>query len=159
MGGHDAPITVFGRNSASGDYGFFKKYILNKQDFSPTVDELPGNSNVIRSIAENSGGIGYAKMGFRTDGVKLISLRTKADQILDPASLRSLINGDYPLAKPLYFILSADSTGKIPDTVIEFLRLIYSKEGQRAVVRDGYTPIPEVIAAQCRKLVNLMDSN
>ena len=52
------PISLYGRNSASGTYGYFKEHALGKGDFKDSVKEQPGSSAVVQGVASEKLGIG-----------------------------------------------------------------------------------------------------
>ena len=47
------PISLYGRNSASGTYGYFKKHAMFKGDYKPTVKEQPGSASVVLGVTED----------------------------------------------------------------------------------------------------------
>ena len=67
----------FGRNSASGTYGYFKLRALCGGDFMPRVNELPGSASVVQAVAGSLNGIGYASIGFRASGVRCCRWRSR----------------------------------------------------------------------------------
>jgi phosphate transport system substrate-binding protein len=135
------PISLYGRNSASGTYGFFKENAMNKGDYKTTVKEQPGSSSVVQGVSSDLGGIGYSGIGYKTSGVKAIKLGMSGDKLMEP-SHENALNGNYPLARFLYIYINK-APGKPTDKLIsEFLRFVLSKEGQQIVVKDGYYPLP-----------------
>src|SRR6185369_6915989 len=54
----DKPISLYGRNSASGTYGYFKEHALSKGDFKDTVKEQPGSATVVQAVASDRYAIG-----------------------------------------------------------------------------------------------------
>ena len=69
------PISLYGRNSASGTYGFFKEHVLQKGDYRDTVKEQPGSASVVQGVTEDRFGIGYSGIGYKTSGVKALAAR------------------------------------------------------------------------------------
>ncbi len=141
------PISLYGRNSASGTYGFFKENALAKGDFRGTVKEQPGSSAVVQGIASDLGGIGYSGIGYMTSGVRAVKLSKEGGEGAEPTSENAL-NGKYPLARFLYVYVNDSPNEKIDLLVKEFFTFVLSKEGQEIVVKDGYFPIPASIAKQ-----------
>ena len=135
------PLSLYGRNSASGTYGFFKEVALNKGDYKATVKEQPGSSSVVQGVASDLNGIGYSGIGYKTSGVKAIPLGPSTGKVFD-ASYENCLNGSYPLARFLYVYVNK-APGKPMDKLTgEFVRFMLSKEGQQIVVKDGYYPLP-----------------
>jgi phosphate transport system substrate-binding protein len=141
------PLSLYGRNSASGTYGFFKEHVLSNGDFKDTVKEQPGSASVVQGVTEDRFGIGYSGIGYRTSGVKVVSLDAKGGGF-SSGSYEDVVSGKYPLARFLYIYINK-APGKALDPVVrEFLKLVYSKEGQEVVVKDGYLPLTAAIVKE-----------
>lgn len=140
-------ISLYGRNSASGTYGFFKDNALGKGDYRPTVKEQPGSSAVISGIANDLYGMGYSGIGYKTAGVKVLNLGTEEGTLFD-ATPENAISGDYPLARFLIVYVNKSPNESIDTLTYEFLRFVLSKEGQEIVAKDGYYPLPAEVAAE-----------
>ena len=137
-------ISIFGRNSASGTYGFFKEHTLSKGDFKPTVKEQPGSSGVVQGIASDLYGIGYSGIGYATSGVHALSLADKGE-MMEP-SYENCLSGKYPLARFLMVYVNKKPGQPLDTLTMEFVKFVLSKEGQEIVVKDGYFPLPAEIA-------------
>lgn len=145
------PISLYGRNSASGTYGYFKDHALFKGDFKDTVKEQPGSASVVQSVGEDKASIGYSGIGYKTSDVKAISLAKKAGEEAFAPSYDNVMQGKYPLGRFLY-IYVAKQPGKALDPLVkEFLKYALSKEGQEVVVKDGYLPLTAELAAKMLK--------
>ena len=138
----DAPISLYGRNSASGTYGFFKEHALKNGDFKDQVKEQPGSASVVQGINEDRYGIGYSGIGYSTSGVKMVPLAAKAGQPFVEPTHANTKNGTYPLWRYLYIYVNQAPGKPLSPIVKEFLAYVYSKEGQSDVLRDGYFPVP-----------------
>jgi phosphate transport system substrate-binding protein len=142
------PISLYGRNSASGTYGFFKEIVLKNGDFRDEVKEQPGSAAVVQGITVDRGAIGYSGIGYVTAGVRAIPLAEKDGGKCVEADADNAYNGAYPLARFLYVYINK-APGKALDPLTrEFVKLIVSKDGQDAVMKDGYFPIPAAIAKE-----------
>jgi phosphate transport system substrate-binding protein len=136
------PMSLYGRNSASGTYGFFKEHALDKGDFKSTVKEQPGSSAVVQGVASDLGGIGYSGIGYVTSGVKAVPLGEAEGKFTEP-NYENSVSGDYPMARFLYVYINK-APGKPMDKLTEeFLKFVLSKQGQEIVVKDGYYPLPK----------------
>src|SRR5687767_10333553 len=136
------PISLYGRNSASGTYGFFKEHTLKNGDYKDTVKEQPGSASVVQGITEDRFGIGYSGIGYRTSGVKAVPLaETDAGPFL-AGTYQDVTGGKYPLWRYLYIYVNKAPGRPLDPLVGEFVKLMLSKEGQEAVVKDGYMPLP-----------------
>lgn len=140
-------VSSYGRNSASGTYGFFKSVALLKGDYKSTVKEQPGSSAVVQGIGSDLYGIGYSGIGYKTSGVKVLSLSVDGGKLYE-ASLENCISGDYPLARLLYIYINNNPVEKLDTLTKEFLKFVLSRQGQEIVVKDGYYPLPAAIAKQ-----------
>jgi len=145
------PISIYGRNSASGTYGFFKEHVLQTGDYRDTVKEQPGSASVVQGVTEDRFGIGYSGIGYKTSGVKALQLAEK-DQFFDGA-YANVTSGKYPLARFLYIYVNKAPGKPLDPLVKEYLKLILSKDGQEVVVKDGYLPLtPAIVAEELKKL-------
>jgi phosphate transport system substrate-binding protein len=140
------PISMYGRNSASGTYGYFKDVALFGGDYNPEVREQPGSSTVIQGIANDVNGIGYSGIGYATADVKPVALRMSEDDECALPTLENAVSGAYPLARFLYIYVNHDPNRSLDPLRAEFIRYVYSKEGQSDVVRAGFFPLVRVIA-------------
>ena len=134
------PISLYGRNSASGTYGFFKEHVLQNGDYKDEVKEQPGSASVVQGVTEDRFGVGYSGIGYKTSGVKALQLAEK-DQFFDGA-YANVTSGKYPLSRFLYLYVNKAPGKPLDPLVKEYLKLILSKEGQEVVVKDGYLPLP-----------------
>jgi phosphate transport system substrate-binding protein len=142
------PVRLYGRNSASGTYGYFKTVALCKGDYKDTVKEQPGSASVVQGVTEDPYGIGYSGIGYKTSGVKAVALAKKegdAYGTVDPADVYA---GKYPLARFLYVYVNKPPNSPTDPLVREFIRYVLSKQGQEIVVKDGYLPIGHDIVQQ-----------
>jgi phosphate transport system substrate-binding protein len=147
------PISLYGRNSASGTYGFFKEHTLGNGDYKDTVKEQPGSASVVQGVTEDRYGIGYSGIGYRTSGVKAVALAEKEGGGFSTGSYEDVKSGKYPLARFLYVYVNKAPGKSLDPFVKEFLKLVYSKEGQGVVVKDGYLPLPvELVKQELAKL-------
>ena len=146
------PISIYGRNSASGTYGYFKKKALCKGDYKDTVKEQPGSASVVQGITEDISGMGYSGIGYRTSGVKTIELTREAGECAPP-DLKNVVSGKYPLGRYLYLYVNKSPNQQLDPLRKEFLLYILSKEGQEIVVKDGYLPLPADKVAELRAKV------
>lgn len=141
------PISLYGRNSASGTYGFFKDVALEGGDFKPTVKEQPGSSSVVQGVANDLGGVGYSGIGYKTSGVRTVPLIGPDGKPHEP-SLENALDGNYPLARFLYIYVNKPPGRPMDRLTTEFLRFVLSRGGQEIVIKDGYYPLPAVLARE-----------
>jgi len=138
-------IQIFGRNSVSGTYGYFKKKALCKGDYKKTVNEQPGSASVVQSVSASLKGIGYSGIGYKTSGVRAVPLAKKTGGEFVDATPANAVKGKYPLSRYLYVYVNKHPNKSLPPLELEFLRLVLSRAGQLVVVKDGYIPLPSKV--------------
>jgi phosphate transport system substrate-binding protein len=146
----ERPISIYGRNSASGTYAYFKEHALFKGDYKDTVKEQPGSASVVQGVTEDQYAIGYSGIGYKTSGVKAIALAAKDGEPFYPAEPEAVFSGKYPLARYLYVYINKAPNKPLDPLIGEFLRYVLSQEGQQVVVKDGYLPLPKSIVDEER---------
>lgn len=141
-------VQLYGRNSVSGTYGYFKEHALCKGDFKSSVNEQPGSASVVQSVSTGLNAIGYSGIGYKTSGVRALPLAKKDGEPFVEANDENAISGKYPLSRAL-FVYVNKAPGKALDPMVkEFMTLVLSKEGQQVVEKDGYLPLPAAVAAK-----------
>ena len=146
----DKSIQLYGRNSVSGTYGYFKEEALCKGDYKSNVNEQPGSASVVQSVTSSVNGIGYSGIGYKTSGVKAVPLAEKEGQAFVEATPENAIAGTYPLARFLYIYVNKNPNAPLPPLEQEFLKMVLSKAGQQVVIKDGYIPLPAKIVEKAR---------
>jgi phosphate transport system substrate-binding protein len=136
------PISLFGRNSASGTYGFFKEVTLKNGDYKDEVKEQPGSASVVQGVTVDRFAMGYSGIGYATAGVKALPIAAKQGDKCYPATPEEAYSGNYPLSRFLYVYVNRAPGKPLDPIVAEFLKLVLSRDGQEVVVKDGYFPLP-----------------
>jgi phosphate transport system substrate-binding protein len=142
------PLSLYGRNSASGTYGFFKEHTLKNGDFKDTVKEQPGSAAVVQGATVDRYAVGYSGIGYATAGVRAVSLSEKDGGPCVEATADNSYSGTYPLARFLYVYVNKAPGKPLDPLTREFAKLILTREGQEGVIKDGYFPIPATIAKE-----------
>jgi phosphate transport system substrate-binding protein len=135
------PVSLYGRNSASGTYGFFKKKVLQNGDYKDQVKEQPGSASVVQGVTKDRAGLGYSGIGYRTSGVRTIPLAKKEGAPFVEPTFKNTAKGSYPLARFLFVYVHKAPNKPLSPIVKEFLNFVYSREGQKVVIKDGYFPL------------------
>ncbi len=138
-------MQLFGRNSVSGTYGFFKTVGLCKGDFKNSVNEQPGSASVVQSVSTSINGIGYSGIGYRTSSVRTVPISKGEGLPYVEADAENSINGRYPLARFLYVYVNKDPNKPLSPLEREFFKLVFSRQGQDVVLKDGYIPLPAAV--------------
>ncbi|MRI31501.1 phosphate-binding protein [Endozoicomonas sp. OPT23] len=148
-------IQLYGRNSVSGTYGYFKKKALCKGDFRNNVNEQPGSASVVQSVSASLNGIGYSGIGYKTSSVRTVPLAKKAGQPFVAATPDNAVNNSYPLSRFLYVYINKQPNKKLSPLESEFLKMVLSQQGQEVVVKDGYIPLPSKVVEKYLSQLNL----
>lgn len=150
----DKPIQLFGRNSVSGTYGYFKETALCKGDFRPNVNEQPGSASVVQSISSTLNAIGYSGIGYKTSSVKAVPLSKKGGEAFEANEVNALA-GKFPLSRFFYVYVNKAPNKPLSPLDAEFIKLVLSKQGQDVVVKDGYIPLPSKVVEKTMKELGL----
>jgi len=135
-------ISLYGRNSASGTYGFFKEHALFKGDYKDNVKEQPGSASVVQGVTEDKYAIGYSGVGYKTSGVRIVPLAKDEGGKFYDGDYDNVLSGKYPLSRFLYIYVNKKPNNSLDPLLNEFLKFILSYEGQQIVIKDGYLPLP-----------------
>jgi len=142
----NSSVQLFGRNSVSGTYGYFKKKALCKGDYKNNVNEQPGSASVVQGVSESINGIGYSGIGYKTASVRALALAKKPGQPFVDATPENAVTGKYPLSRFLYVYVNKAPNKPLSPLDGEFIKSVLSKQGQQVVVKDGYVPLPAAVA-------------
>ena len=147
------PIQLFGRNSVSGTYGYFKEEALCKGDYKANVNEQPGSASVVQSISSTLNAIGYSGIGYKTSSVRAVPL-SKGGEAFE-ANEENALAGKFPLARFFYIYVNKEPNKALSPIDREFLKLVLSRQGQEIVVKDGYIPLPKKVVDKTLKDLGL----
>ncbi len=142
------PIQLYGRNSVSGTYGYFKDVALCKGDFKANVNEQPGSASVVQSVSTGLNAVGYSGIGYTTSGVRALPLAKSEGGELVEATPENATNGKYPLSRVLYVYVNKAPNKDLSPMEREFFKMVLSKQGQEVVEKDGYVPLPAAVASK-----------
>lgn len=148
------PIQLFGRNSVSGTYGYFKEEALCKGDYKPNVNEQPGSASVVQSVSSTLNAIGYSGIGYKTSSVRAVPLSKKGGEAYE-ASEANALAGKFPLARYFYVYVNKAPNKPLNPLEAEFIKMVLSKQGQEVVVKDGYIPLPSKVVEKTKKELGL----
>ncbi len=147
------PISLYGRNSASGTYGYFKEHALCKGDYKGSVKEQPGSATVVEGVTNDRFGVGYSGIGYKTAGVRAVPLSALGSTKPIEAAADNVYEGTYPLSRHLYIYVNRAPSKPLDPLAEQFLRYVLSQEGQDVVVKDGYVPLlPEIVQVELKRL-------
>jgi phosphate transport system substrate-binding protein len=141
VGGKDAPITLYGRQSNSGTFVFFRDAVL-KADYSQKMNRMNGNAQIVEAVRQDVSGIGYVGVGYVKDVQGLTVLKVASSAKADyasPLSTSDVKSGKYPIARPLNQYINGSPQGKVK----AFLDFELSAEGQRIVEEEGFFQVPQ----------------
>lgn len=149
----ERPIQLYGRNSVSGTYGYFKQVALCSGDFKNTVNEQPGSASVVQAVSSSLNGVGYSGIGYVTSGVRAVPLAEFDEAPAVEATAENALSGDYPLSRYLYVYVNKRPGTPLQPLEQEFLKLVLSRAGQEIVGKDGYIPLSaRLVSRELRKI-------
>jgi phosphate transport system substrate-binding protein len=147
-------IHPYGTAESSGFGDFLQTHHLARLPATPTLEQYGNTEQIVKKVGEDPAGIGVAAIGRLTPQVKLVALAAK-DGEFSSGSVDDVVNGTYPFARHLYFYVRRVPNQPIDPVVKEYMRLVFSKEGQSIIAaqQDGYIPLTaQQAAAELRKL-------
>jgi len=136
LGGPDANIIVYSRENSSGTYVLFKETVLLGADFTPRAQTMPGTAAVVNAVSKEKFGIGYGGAAY-AKGIKILKVKKDPTSAAINPEKKTVLDGSYPLARPLFFYLKAKAVGEIKS----FIDWVLSPEGQGIVEKVGYYPV------------------
>jgi len=140
VGGKNSPITLYGRQSNSGTFVFFRDAVV-KADYSAKMNRMNGNAQIVEGVRSDSSGIGYVGVGYVKEarGITVLKVaRSAKGDYASPLNADDVKSGEYPIARPLNQYIDGSTKGAIED----FIAFELSQEGQRIVEQEGFFPIP-----------------
>ena len=146
IGGPDMKISLYGRQSNSGTFVFFREFVV-KADYSPHMKAMNGNAQIVEGIQRDKAGIGYVAVGYVVSekgevkpGVKILSIAKDAQsEAFSPVKIENVMSGNYPISRPLNQYLVGKPSGKL----LEFIKFEVSPEGQAIVRKQGFFPVQQ----------------
>lgn len=142
------PITLYGRNAASGTYQFFTHDVFLDGEFKPAINELPGSREVVQAVSNDLSGIGYVGVSYLTDEVHVVPLSNwKEDGYYEPTH-DNCLNKNYELFRFLRNYLNKKPGTPIDPVLLEFYRFVFSIQGQSIVKEQGYFPLNAAVAEE-----------
>lgn len=136
VGGADAPIVLYGRENSSGTFVYFQEHVLEKNDYAPSMQSLPGTAALVNAVVKDVNGIGYGGAAY-AEGIKIVKVKKDADSKACAATLETIKSGEYPISRSLYMYSRAKPKGYQN----EYINFILSPEGQKVVGEVGYFPV------------------
>lgn len=135
VGGVDAPIRLYGRESSSGTFGFFQDNVV-KGDYSASCQTLPGTAAIVNAVKKDKYAVGYGGAAY-AEGVKDCKVKKDDKSPAYAPTAETIKNKTYPISRYLYMYLKSKPTGETK----AFIDWILSPEGQKVVVQIGYFPV------------------
>ncbi len=135
VGGPNAPIVLYGRESSSGTYDYFREHVLEKGDFAPAVQTLQGTAAIINAVGQDKNGIGYGGIAYAKE-VRALAIAAAGAQPVAPSE-QTVADGTYPLSRKLYFYYTQNA----PERVTKFAQWALTPDAQALVTQVGYFPL------------------
>ena len=139
------PIAIYGRNSLSGTYEFFRSTVLYNGEYKESVKQQPGSAEVVRNVADDKYAIGYSGLGYKTEGVRTVPLAAFYGAQCYATTAEATYSRKYPVARYLYIYLNKAPEEPLDPLRAEFIKYTLSKDGQTLTEEGGYFPITNEI--------------
>lgn len=137
VGGTDMPIVVYGRESSSGTYDFFKEHVLLNKNYASSIMSMPATGAIVQSVSQTKGAIGYIGLAYIEKTTKAIQVSFDQGKSYVAPGLKTAKNNTYPIVRPLYFYALAGNAKQNKP----FLDFVLSKDGQAIVLTEGFIPV------------------
>src|SRR6185503_3756135 len=137
----DAPVRLIGRPDYSGTHRFFEEKVVKRGDqadpasFAPTVEAVEESVAVVARVAADPHAIGYVGLGWVDDRVRAVPLAPGAGAAPVAPSTATVLDGSYPVYRPLL----AYTRGAPAGAIAAFLRFVLGPDGQALVAAHGFT--------------------
>lgn len=152
IGGADAPIIAYGRQSTSGTYVYFEEEVLKNDKYRSDMNQLAGNAEIVQAVINDPNGIGYVGVAYaeaRKDELTILSVKKTVDSTPYQPTIDNILSKKYPISRFLYVYTNGIPEGAVKD----YLKFILSSNGQALVEKVGYIKVPqEVLSEQLNKL-------
>lgn len=136
LGGPDAKILVYGRENNSGTYVYFRDFVLKGEDYTASMQSMPGTAAVVNAVAKDPMGIGFGGAAYAR-GVRFVKIKKDANTPGYEPTAENVAAGKYPITRYLYMYTRSKPAGPIKD----YIDWILSPEGQSVVIQAGYFPV------------------
>ena len=161
VGGKDEKIILYGRQSTSGTYVFFRNFVV-QDDYSPEMRNMEGNQAIVDAVRADKNGIGYVSVGYVKDennqprsDIKIIPVaKDKASEAVSPLNSEAVKRGEYPIARSIFQYLP-----HLPqkNSLLEkFLHFELSEQGQEIVEKAGFFSISEEDKQKNQQLLEIV---
>lgn len=137
VGGDDAKIVVYSRETSSGTYEFFKESVLEYRNYMAGTLSMPATGAVIQSVSQTKGAVGYVGLAYLSPRVKAIAVSYDRGKTYVYPTVENASAGLYPIVRPLYYYY--DSARE--EVVRPFVDYLLSPAGQTVIRKDGYVPL------------------
>ena len=136
VGGNDAKIVVYSRETSSGTYEFFKESVLENKNYMAGVLSMPATGAIIQSVSQTKGAIGYVGLAYLNPRVKAVPVSYDGGRHYVYPSVENAMDKTYPIVRPLYYYYDRVKT----DEVMPFIKFIESAQGQEKTLELGFIP-------------------
>ena len=128
VGGNDAEIVLIGREAGSGTRDGFES-ITDTEDACQYRQELTSTGDVITTVSQNPGAIGYASVASVKDTVKAVSVDGVAP------TEETIKDGSYVVQRP--FVLVTKSDAELSEAAQKFFDYITSNDANEIIAAAG----------------------
>jgi phosphate transport system substrate-binding protein len=146
-----APITLYGRSTGTGAWGYLVNRFLGEGATSRAGKDCNGYAQICEAVTKDPGGVGYLSLSLApaTQG-KVLPLVLNTGEVVPAPKMGEAVDPRYPLVRQLYVVLKWEQGKPLPAMTEELLRYVLSRSGQEDAVKAGLLPLrrDEVLASR-----------
>lgn len=157
LGGPDTEISLYGRQSNSGTFVYFRDSIV-RAEYAQEVKQMNGTAQIVEAIKSDVHGIGYVGVGYilekngaQPTDIKVLAIsRSDRQPAFLPTEVQNIESGHYPIIRPLYQYTNGQPKGRLQ----LYLQYCLSPAGQALVKANGYFPVSAQYQLQNEQALN-----
>ena len=136
VGGEDAKIVVYSRETSSGTYEFFKESVLHNKNYMSSILSMPATGAIIQSVRQTNGAIGYVGLAYLNPYVKAVAVSYDGGKKFVAPSIESAVRKEYPVVRPLYYYYDKANE----KNVRPFLEFLDTPQAREKTLDLGFIP-------------------
>ncbi len=141
-GGASQPIVAHGRTKETGSQVFMQEAVLLGGTMRDDMQTHESNVDLVKAIAKNPGAIGFAGLSYALPGVRAVPLTVEDGGDFVAIDSPEADRGAYPLVRRLQLVVKHDPQHDLRPIEREFIKYVFSTQGQEDVVKAGFQAIP-----------------
>lgn len=136
------PIVLHGRTAETGSQVFLQEAVLLGGAMREDIQNHVSNVDMVKEIAKNPAAIGFAGITYGIPEVRAVPLALAEGEDFVAVDSPEADRGAYPLVRRLQLVVKRDPAQELRPIEREFIKYIFSTQGQEDVVKAGFQAIP-----------------